>query len=73
MNKTTKNTILYVQIQKSKSQFLLYSTVISQQINQDFETILFCFHSVSNDKTFSQRSFLPSKIEIVSMYFPIEI
>ena len=49
---------------------------ISQQINQIFEIFrLYCFActALTIDKTFIQCKFLPSKIEIVSMYFPIKI
>ena len=36
---------------------------------------LYCFalKALAIDKTFTQRNFLPSKIEIVSMYFLIKI
>ena len=43
---------------------------ISQQINQIFEILgLYCFAfiALAIDKTFTQRNFLSSKIEIVSM------
>ena len=41
---------------------------ISQRIIQ-----VFAFTALAIDKTFTQRNFLPSKIEIVSMYFPKKI
>ena len=49
---------------------------ISQRINQIFEILgLYCFAftALAIDKTFTQRNFLPSKIEIVPLYFPIKI
>ena len=49
---------------------------IPQRINQIFEILGLCcfaFTALAIDKTFTQRNFLPSKIEIVSLYFPIKI
>ena len=66
MNKKLRT--LYVQIQKSTSQFFVIQYRISQQINQIFEILgLYCFAftALTIDKTFTQRNFLPSKIEIV--------
>ena len=54
---------------------MIHRYSISQQIKLIFEILgLFCFAftSLAIDKTFTQRNFLPSKIEIVSMYFPIK-
>ena len=48
----------------------------SQRINQIFkilELYCFAFTALAIDKTFPQRNFLPSKIEIVPMYVPIKI
>ena len=47
-----------------------------QQINQIFEILgLYCFAftALAIDNTFTQRNFLPRKIEIESMYFPTKI
>ena len=50
--------------------FIIQYRIISQQINQSFEILgLYCF-AFKALKTFTQHNFLPSKIEIVSMYFP---
>ena len=49
---------------------------ISQQINQILEILgLYCFAftALAIDKNFTQHNCLQSKIEIVSMYFPIKI
>ena len=49
---------------------------MSQPINQIFEILelyFFAFTALAIEKTFSQSNFLPSKIEIVSIYFPIKI
>ena len=49
---------------------------ISQRIHQIFEILelnCFAFTALAIDKTFTQSIFLPSKIEIVLMYFPIHI
>ena len=49
---------------------------ISKRINQVFEILgLHCiaYTALAIDKTFTQSNFLLSKIEIVSMYFPIKI
>ena len=70
MNKITKNTTC----SNSKNQFLLFIQYrISQRINQIFEILgLYCFAftALAINKTFTQRSFLPSKINILSIYFP---
>ena len=53
---------------------ILYRT--PQRINRIFEILgldCFAFAASAIDKTFTQRNFLPSKVEIVSMYFPIKI
>ena len=68
MNKITKNTIS----PKSKIKKLIFITqyCISLRINQIFEILgLYCFAftGLAINKTFTQRNFLPSKIEIVSM------
>ena len=69
MNKITKNTTN----SKIKKSIFIIQFRISQRINQVFEILrLYCFAftALAIDKTFTQRNFLPSKIEIVSMYFP---
>ena len=74
MNKTTKNTIC--PNSKLKKSIFIIQYCISQQINQIFEILgVFCFAftALAIVKSFTQRNFLPSKIEIVSMYFPIKI
>ena len=75
MNKITKNTTSKFKNQKMNFCFtVLYC--ISQRINQIFEILgLYClaFTALAIDKTFTQRNFLPSKIEIASMYFLIKI
>ena len=63
---------------KFKNQKLIFIIhyLIPQQINQIFEILgLNCiaFTVAVIDRTFTQRNFLPSKIEIVSMHFPIKI
>ena len=53
-----------------------YQYRISQRINQIFEILVlycFAFTALAIDKTLTQRNFLPSKTEIVSMYFLIKI
>ena len=74
MNKTTKNTRCPNSKIKKSIFFIQYR--ISQRIKQIFESFGLCcfaFTALAIDKTFTQRNFLPSKIEIVSMYFPIKI
>ena len=74
MNKVTKNTIRTNS--KIKKSIFITQYRISQLINQIFEILelhYFAFTSIAIDKTFTQRNFVPSKIEIVSMYFPIKI
>ena len=74
MNKITKNTT-FPNSKLIKSLFII-QYCISQRINQIFETLglhCFAFTAIAIDKTFTQRNFLPSKTEIVSMYFPIKI
>ena len=54
----------------------LYEFRISQRIYPIFEILElypFAFTALAIDKTFTQRNFLSSKIEIVSMYFLINI
>ena len=49
---------------------------ISQRTHQIFEILgLYCFAftALAIDKTFTQRNFLPNKIEIVSKHFPMKI
>ena len=74
MNKITKNSICpNLKIKKS---IFIAQYRISQRINQIFEILgLYCFAftALAIDKTFTQRNFLPSKSEIVSIYFPIKI
>ena len=74
MNKITKNPMCpNLKIKKSVF-FKQYR--ISQRINQNFEVLgmyYFAFTALVIDKSFTQRNFLPIKIEIVSMYFPIKI
>ena len=71
MSKIAKNAVC----PNSKSIFIIQYRIL-QQINQIFEILgLYCFAftALVTDKTFTQRDFLPSKIEIVSMFFPIKI
>ena len=71
MNKITKNTMC--PNSKLKKSIFVIQYRISQRINQIFEILrLYCFAftALALEKTFTQRNFLPSKIEIVSMYFP---
>ena len=49
---------------------------MSEQINHIFEILkLYCFSftALVTEKTFTKHNFLPIKIEIVSMYFPLKI
>ena len=74
MNKITKNTIC--PNSKIKKSIFIISHRVSQQINQIYEILrLYCFAftALAIDKTFTQGSFLISKIEIVFMHFPIKI
>ena len=74
MNKITKNTTC--PNSKIKKSIFIIQYRISQQISQIFETLGLCcfaFTALAIDKTFTQCTFLPSKIEIVSIYFPIKI
>ena len=73
MNKITKNTI-YPNSKIKKSIFMIPYRIL--QINHIFEVLgLYCFAftALAIEKTFTQRNFLPSNIEIVSMYFPTKI
>ena len=68
MNKINKS--------KFKNSISITHYRMSQRIYQIFEILrLYCFAftALAIDKTFTQRNFLPSKIEIVPMYFPIKI
>ena len=71
MNEITKNpTCLNSKIKKSV--FTLQYRIL-QQINQIFEIFELyrvAFIALAIEKTFTQRNFLPGKIEIVSIYFP---
>ena len=70
MNKITKNTIC--PNSKIKKSIFIIQYRIPQQIDQIFEILgLYClaFTALAIDKTFTQRNFLPSKIEIVSCIF----
>ena len=61
---------------KNQKSIFIIQYRISQQINQIFEILVLCcfaFTALAINKTFTQRNFLPSKIEILSMYFPIKI
>ena len=74
MNKITKNTSCPNSKIKKSIFIILYR--ILQRINQIFEILgvyCFAFTAFAIDKSFTQRNFLPSKIDIVSMYFPIKI
>ena len=53
---------------KFKKSIFIIQYRISQRISWNVRTVLVCFYS-SNRQNVTQRSFLPSKIEIVSMYF----
>ena len=71
MNKISKNTI-----SKLKKSIFIIQYRIPQRINQIFEILELCYFAFTAsavDKPFTQRNFLPSKIETVSMYFPIKI
>ena len=73
MNKKTKNTIC--PNSKIRKSIFIIQYRISQRINQIFEILgLYCFAftALAIKKTFTQRNILPSKIETVSMYFPIK-
>ena len=73
MNKITKNTLCPNSKIKKSISTIQYR--ILQQINQIFEILgLYCFAftALAIDKTFTQCNFLPGKIEIVSVYFPIK-
>ena len=74
MNKITKSTSCPNSKIKKSIFIIQYRT--SQQISQVFENLglhCFAFTALAIDKTFTQRNFLPSKIKIMSMYFPIKI
>ena len=74
MNKITKNT--FCPNSKIKKSIFVIQYRISQRIDQIFEIFeLYCFAftALVIDKIFTYRKFLPSKIEIVAMYFPIKI
>ena len=74
MKKITKNTIC--PNSNIKKSIFITQHRISLRINQIFEVLdLYCFAftALAIDKTFTQRNFLPSKIKIVSMYFPTKI
>ena len=61
---------------KIKKSIFIVLYRISQRINQIFEILgLYCFAftALVIDKTFTQRNFLPSKIEIASIYFATKI
>ena len=63
-------------IKNQKVDFYYTVPYISRRINRIFEILgldWFAFTAIAIDKTFTQRNFLPSKIEIVSMSFPIKI
>ena len=68
MNKITQNTIGYTSIFKNlKKAIFIIQYRISQRINQIFEILgpyCFAFTALEIDKTFTQRNFLPTKIEI---------
>ena len=71
MNKIIKKTIC--SNSKIKKSIFIIQYRISQRINQIFEILgLYCFAftALTINKTFTQRNFLPSKIEILSIYFP---
>ena len=74
MNKITKNTVC--PNSKMKKLIFIIQNRKSQHINQIFEILgmyCFAFTALAINKTFTQRNFLRSKIEIVSTYFPIKI
>ena len=53
-----------------------YTVPYITRINQIFEIFGmygFAFTDLAIEKTFTQLNFLPSKIKIVSMYFPMKI
>ena len=59
-----------------KVNFYYTLSYISQRIDQILEILgLYCFAfaTLATDKTFTQRNFFPSKIEIASMYFSTNI
>ena len=73
MNKIIKNTIC-PNSKIKKSIFVTHYRIL-QRINQIFEILgLYCFafNASAIDKTFTKRNFLPSKIEIVTIHFPIK-
>ena len=73
MNKITKNTVC--PNSRIKKSIFIIQHRISHWNNQIFEILgLYCFAftALAIDKTITQCNFLPSKIEIVSMYFPIK-
>ena len=51
----------------------LARSVMSPQIFEIFGLYCFAFTALAIDETLTQRNFLPSTIEIVSIYFPIKI
>ena len=74
MNKIIKNTI-YPNSKLKKSIFIIQYRIL-RRINHIFEVLgLYCFAftALAIENTFTQRNFLPSNIEIVSMYFPTKI
>ena len=75
MNKITKNSI-FPNSKITKSIFIVQYNRISQQINQIFEILglyYFAFTALTINKTSTQCSFFPSKIEIRSIYFSLKI
>ena len=69
MNKITKNTALLCPNSKIKKSIFIIEYRIWKRINQIFEILeIFAFTALAIDKTFFQRNFLPTKIEVMSMY-----
>ena len=71
MNKITKNTTCANS--KIKKSIFITQYHLQPRINQIFEILrLYCFAltALAMDKTVTQGNFLPSKTEILSMYFP---
>ena len=76
MNKVTKN-IICPNSKIKKSIFIVQYRVYYNELTRFSKswdcTACFAFTALAIDKTFTQGNFLPSKIEIVSMNFPLKI
>ena len=65
---------MYPNSKIKKSSFIIQYRIL-QRISQIFEILgryCFAFTALAIDKTFTQRNFLPSEIEILSVHFPTE-